>query len=838
MKRLPALVSALLLCAGAHTAPPAFAAQLADTTKAIAPAQPTGATCGIATPGLIRHDDDVVDTGISLSVWVAHTWEVADRFTPASYPATFSTVCIDFGQVNGASSLTFDLVVWDDDGIDGGPGTELGSLPAVATPIAPLQFGAAPSFFSYDISPLALNIDSGSVYIGVRLASDAHAPSSVYLATDYASGSEDPPGNGQDRHDGGPWHPIRADFVQYDALYVRAIGGMLGPVAPALAARFEPALIQPAETSRLTLALRNISQPGPATLGADLVDTLPAGVVIANPPRLAATCGGGAAAADAGGGTLSLRAGAQIPASSVCEVSVDVTSSTRDIHVNTIPAGALVTDLGSNRNPASAQLQIGYLFPQPYCDLPFLWSVEPITRVRFAGIDHTSNAAIDGSPPLEDFTVVRGDVMPGGSYAMQVDGNTAGTTGNVITAYVDWNQDGDFFDAGESFAIGSLVDAGGAAQTASVEIPIPLDALPGTTRLRVVRDQEYPPASDACYSYNFGQAEDYTLTVTPNTAPTVTKQFTPPIVPAGATSTLTITLANPQSGEATLSNDLADMLPDGVVLAEVPNLATDCAHGAVDGLPGGHAVLLELGAKIPGNGSCTVKADVRAAAEGRYVNTIPAGALSTDLGASPFEARATLKAGFTFPEPYCSIDFSKEVDPISRVAFADIDHASDAAVNGTPALEDFTAVIGHVAAGHSFPMAVEGNTSGDVTTVVTTYVDWNHNGVFGDPGETYAIGTLVNSTGSDGQQASTDVTVPQSARAGATRMRVTKNFSAAAAPCASAGFGQAEDYTLLVEGGDDLFCDGFESGGCGSVRKRTVSASHMPATAIVQTGRH
>lgn len=774
--------------------------------------------CDTATPGIIVHDDDSVDTGYSLTVWVAHTWEFAEKFTPASYPATFSGACFDFFQSSGLSSLDFEVVIWDDDGPDGAPGTELGRLAATAAPIGGAS-GATPSFFRFDLTPLALNIDSGSVYVGARLPSTPADGGFVNIAVD-ADGPAD--ASGYDRHDGNGWHPIAAEFPGYKTLFIRAIGGVLGPVAPALAKRFEPELIQPGESSRLHIQLRNISQPTPAVLSADLIDALPAGVVVAASPNATTDCGG-TLAADAGATSVRLAAGAQIPAAGTCEIAVDVTSSVRGRHLNSIAAGALATDHGSNLNPAEATLQVGYLFPQPYCDIPFLWAVEPITRLAFAGIDHASDAAIDGSPPLEDFTAFVGEVVPGGTFPMRVEGTTGGTYGHVVSAYVDWNQDGDFFDEGEAYAIGSLVDANDAGQPATADIAIPADALPGTTRLRIVRDQESFPAVDACYSDNFGQAEDYILTVTPNTAPTVVKAFSPAVVPAGVPSRLTLTLANPQETAAMLTATFTDTFPAGVVVADAPNASTTCADGTLAAAAGSGAVSLAAGAKIPGSGACTIEVDVQSATDGRYTNEIPIGALKTDHGDSPFRASAELKIGYTFPEPYCRIDFPGEVDPISRVVFGGIDQASSAEIGASPALEDFTTVRARVAPGDALTLTVEGNTGGDFETFVTAYVDWNGNHSFADPGEAYDIGTLVNSTGGDGQQARALIAVPDSAVLGTTRLRVTKNFGAPADPCSTFGYGQAEDYGLVVAAPvvDGIFCSGFEdgeSGTCGVVR--------------------
>jgi len=147
---------------------------------------------------------------------------------------------------------------------------------------------------------------------------------------------------------------------------------------------------------------------------------------------------------------------------------------------------------------------------------------------------------------------------------------------------------------------------------------------------------------------------------------------------------------------------------------------------------------------------------------------------------------------------YCPITFPSNVEPITLVNFSTINNVTSPALNGTPALENFTSIVANVNKGQVYPMTVKGNTDGNFTTIVTAYVDWNQDGDFDDAGETYPIGNIVNSTGTDAVQAVGNISIPVTALDGQTRMRVTKKFNTAAAPCNNAGFGQAEDYTLNV----------------------------------------
>ncbi len=172
---------------------------------------------------------------------------------------------------------------------------------------------------------------------------------------------------------------------------------------------------------------------------------------------------------------------------------------------------------------------------------------------------------------------------------------------------------------------------------------------------------------------------------------------------------------------------------------------------------------------------------------------------NSTCGDSAHSATFSFTTGVTFPEPYCPVTFPSGVEPITLVKFTGIDNRTPA--TGGPAHEDFLGIPGGlVEAGQSYPMEVEGNTAGSYTNHVSAFFDWNRNGTF-DAGESFTIGTIANSNGNDGKQAVAPIAVPASATPGPVRMRVLKKYNAAATACNSAGYGQAEDYTVMVQGG-------------------------------------
>ncbi|MBS1568642.1 MAG: T9SS type A sorting domain-containing protein [Bacteroidetes bacterium] len=149
-----------------------------------------------------------------------------------------------------------------------------------------------------------------------------------------------------------------------------------------------------------------------------------------------------------------------------------------------------------------------------------------------------------------------------------------------------------------------------------------------------------------------------------------------------------------------------------------------------------------------------------------------------------------------YTECYCqTITFSAQVEPICNVTFAGIDHSSPGTVDGSPALEDFTAEApAEVDAGGTYPLSVTGNTNGNFTDQIAAFFDWDHDGVFE---ATVNLAAITNDNCISGSSGT--VAVPSTAIAGLSRMRVVKNAGTAPAdPCSPYSYGQAEDYFVNV----------------------------------------
>lgn len=132
---------------------------------------------------------------------------------------------------------------------------------------------------------------------------------------------------------------------------------------------------------------------------------------------------------------------------------------------------------------------------------------------------------------------------------------------------------------------------------------------------------------------------------------------------------------------------------------------------------------------------------------------------------------------------------------ITNVTFAEINHSSGAYNFRFP--EYFTTAMGNESAsinrGGVYPLSV--SIEPDFNEYIYAYFDWNQDGDFDDPGETYTVASNVNTTG----PFVVDIQVPADAVLGETRMRIQLIWhDTTANPCVKDYNGEVEDYTVTV----------------------------------------
>jgi hypothetical protein len=130
---------------------------------------------------------------------------------------------------------------------------------------------------------------------------------------------------------------------------------------------------------------------------------------------------------------------------------------------------------------------------------------EYIQRVKVGGIDNTSG----NNGGYRDYTNLTLNVIANTTHTLKL---TPGFTSSVYTeywtAFIDYNRDGDFTDAGEK--IGSVTS--NSATAVSLPFTVPADALNGKTRMRI--QMSFSAAStNPCAVLSFGEVEDYSVKV-------------------------------------------------------------------------------------------------------------------------------------------------------------------------------------------------------------------------------------------------------------------------------------------------------------------------------------
>ncbi|PSB03490.1 hypothetical protein C7B64_08365 [Merismopedia glauca CCAP 1448/3] len=311
------------------------------------------------------------------------------------------------------------------------------------------------------------------------------------------------------------------------------------PNKPTISKVFSPTTVVglPA-TSTLTLTLGN-SNLVAIYLTQAFTDTLPTGLVVATPNNLGGTCkdvSGNTVTATAGSSSISLNNGAKLPVGG-CTISVDVKASSAGTYVNTIATGSLKTIAGNDTTGATSTLVVNAA-QLDYGDAPDTLAGTGTgnyqTTSGDTGPSHTIvsgiqlGANIDAdNGSLENVNADADDTnsTPNDEDGVQLGGSTlqnqtltkgANATLDITTqgsgklnAWIDWNRDGDFVDAGEQIA----TDASPTSNAISLPITVPTTATTGTTYARFRYSSQTGLTSVGAASD--GEVEDYKLNITP-----------------------------------------------------------------------------------------------------------------------------------------------------------------------------------------------------------------------------------------------------------------------------------------------------------------------------------
>ncbi|MBU2938164.1 fibronectin type III domain-containing protein [Lacinutrix sp. C3R15] len=470
-----------------------------------------------------------------------------------------------------------------------------------------------------------------------------------------------------------------------------------------------------------------------------------------------------------------------------------------------------------------------------------------ISRVGLNTIDNSSSYSA-----YTDFTDISTNLVAGDTYSIFI---TVTADNNYNTSYgvwIDYNADGVYDSEERVFAtnMGSNVPAAGT-------FTVPEDVISTTTSMRVsMRNGSSIP--QPCEDYSIGEVEEYTINLQVQGAPSCEDSLPENIViqdvsHTTATVNWTVTTAPAEGYVVEVyetgasqgvdtpvfiynvdSSNLSSVLSglslgttyDVYVISECDsdtNIISDVNTFTTSSCDAVTGVTITT---VTHNSAVLYWTASANASEGYQVNVYEQGATTPFITGTVAASTTAVNLTNLSPETtyevevisYCDtvsttsskINFTTGVDmdtdycdstiytveSITRVLFAGIDNASTAV--GASEYEDFSAIVGQVETGATYGFSAEGYTDGNFTNYFTVWIDWNQDFEF-QTEEMYEIGAILNSDGTDGQQATSNIAVPSTALEGNTRMRVIKNFNTSPTDsCGTYSYGQIEDYTINV----------------------------------------
>ena len=381
-----------------------------------------------------------------------------------------------------------------------------------------------------------------------------------------------------------------------------------------IAKSFTPSAVSTLQTSQLAITVFN---PGASAMtGLAIADNFPAGLVVATSPASSSTgCGALVFAPVANATALSATGGSVAPAST-CTLVVQVVAATGGAYVNTIPVGS-VTSVSSGSNNAAVSATLSVSAP----DLRLTKSGSAsfykgqTTGATFVlDVTNTGSGASTGA-----VTVV--DTLPTGLLPVSGTGTGWGCT-----------------VAGQTFTCsrGDALAPNTAYPSINLTVTVDSSAPASLTNTASVSGGGEPAGNAGNNSASFN--------VQVLSPVTVAKAFSPGAINLNGTSTLQITLTNPNALTVT-GIAFTDAYPANLQNSATPNAGTTCALGTVVAAANGSSLALS-GATLPGLSSCSVLVVVgpgAAAGTGGFVNQLPSGAVtSANAGASLAAVSATL----------------------------------------------------------------------------------------------------------------------------------------------------------------------------------------------------
>jgi LPXTG-site transpeptidase (sortase) family protein len=398
-------------------------------------------------------------------------------------------------------------------------------------------------------------------------------------------------------------------------LTVRSLSGMT------MSKAFYPTTVNPNGISTLTITLTNTNTS--PLINVSLLDALPFtnstnGVFAAPTPNISTTCGAGVVTATTVASQTQVQlTGGAIPAQvggvpGVCTINIDVigrgSASTR---TNTIPVTNVSATISSTGDVIAPQAAATANLAIAPISIGVVKGFNPLTI--FGGSASTLTIQLNNPTNAQLVGIAFSDTMPAGMIVANPPNLNVGTCGGALNTTPGA---GSF-----SFSGGMLPPAG----TCNLSLSATMLVNANLTNIIPVG------AVTTTNGASNPQATQATLTNLPGAS--VSKVFSPNPVVAGLgnVSMLTITIQN--TGNTLITGmGLVDSLPVGLQIAPAPAVVNNCG-GTLTANVADSSIRL-VGGSLPGSANCTLVIPVSGAAPGNYLNSIPAGALNNDQGAT------------------------------------------------------------------------------------------------------------------------------------------------------------------------------------------------------------
>ena len=507
--------------------------------------------------------------------------------------------------------------------------------------------------------------------------------------------------------------------------------------------------------------------------------------------------------------------------STVVNGGVYSTATTATLNITAAPATmdnyryrvTATNSCGSSAQSTAAVLTITL----SYCTSTGTTFANGIKRVVFNTIDNTLGGTVV-NVTYTNYTAINTTVTKGTTYNLSVYVDTGGNNTDYQSAYIDWNRDGDFVDAGEYYDLGHTKNVTfGLSGTSPYPISIPLNAATGSVRMRI-QSKYNSKTTGPCETGFDGEVEDYTLNIVSNPSSCIT--------PTAQPSSLVLASANGASisGSFTGASPSADhYLVVRSTSSTPPTLTPSTFYSIGSNIGAGYTV-------VDNDDNTTFLATGLTANTLYYIYVFSYNGNCT--GGPLYNTTSPLTGNITTANnAYCvptSLINTNYISGITSVGTLN-DVANSPTGYSSNGYANYTAITiaRQIPAGG---INININLVGSLGQFIYAYVDWNNDGDFIDAGETvYSTGTTATGDTSFG------FVVPGAQAAGNYRMRIrTRSFGdSSTIDSCTQGYttGETEDYTIAVQADCGQKITSITNGSaCGPTNTVNLSAVSAGAT--------